>query len=120
MCSYDDAERTAILVRCENIHSVRAFVWVRKHGLGSGWRDSHARNDAILREKLIKHVLHQVIVRIRALHRTLRIQLESRSRQPGSNESVLAARLVGHAAWRHTRLAVGPGLRTGAGAPSRH
>ena len=96
------------------MHRVRAFAWVRKHGVTSGWRVGHARNYGIPSRKLLKKrfapsdrphlTTRQPRIlwsctgqKIRGFYRTLRIQLEPLSRKPVSSESSLAAWLFRHA-----------------------
>ena len=64
--------------------------------------DSHASNGA---EEV-------TLQQIRGFYRTPRIQLESQSGQPVSNESSLAVRLIRDAPGLCTRFAVGQGQRT--------
>ena len=88
------------------MHRVPPFAWVRKHGLASGWRAGHKRNDGIPSREIDAKGVHQLLVRIsppcsdafngaaevtleqiRGLYRTLRTQHGSHSGQPISNES---------------------------------
>ena len=97
-----------------------------RRGFASGWPAEHARNDDILSRDVDKQRFassdrpHLAITQprihsscrevalqhLRGLFLTLRLHLESRPGQTVSIESSLAASLIRHAAWPHTRVAV--------------